>query len=184
MSKLNKKTDKKRQTRKVGVAGGFVNQLMGNNSTEPKVGEGATILSYSDRSAYEVLEVSKDGLQCKIRAMKCNFVGQCYGDEKYTYDSNESNSVGILEWNAKKNCWGTVHTSIEIQKSLMNKLFNEHGYKWRDFLPVPYETLIAEDSDEYYHTYKLVKGVTKAYRKFNKVSVIFGVMEQYRDPSF
>ena len=34
----------KRQYRKVGVAGGFVNQMMGNNATEPKVGEGATEL--------------------------------------------------------------------------------------------------------------------------------------------
>ena len=40
-----------KQKRKVGVAGGFINQMMGNNSTTPIVGEGATILHYSDRSA-------------------------------------------------------------------------------------------------------------------------------------
>lgn len=37
------------QKRKVGVLGGFINQMMGNNSTEPKVGEPCTILSYSDQ---------------------------------------------------------------------------------------------------------------------------------------
>ena len=36
----------KKQSRKVGVAGGLINQIMGNNSTDPKVGEGATILKY------------------------------------------------------------------------------------------------------------------------------------------
>ena len=31
---------------------------------------------------------------------------------------------------------------------------------------------------------KLVDGVTKMYRNFSKVSIIFGVMNEYRDPSF
>jgi hypothetical protein len=38
-----------RQKTKVGVDGSLMNQLMGNNSTLPKVGEGATIMYYSDR---------------------------------------------------------------------------------------------------------------------------------------
>ena len=38
------KNSVKRQTRKIGVAGGFINQVMGNNTSIPKVGEGATIL--------------------------------------------------------------------------------------------------------------------------------------------
>jgi hypothetical protein len=29
-----------------------------------------------------------------------------------------------------------------------------------------------------------VDGVTKEYTELSKVSIIFGVMEQYRDPSF
>ena len=37
---LHKRIEKKekKQTRKIGVAGGFINQMMGNNSTTPKVG--------------------------------------------------------------------------------------------------------------------------------------------------
>ena len=35
-----------RQKTKVGVDGSLMNQLMGNNSTLPKVGEGATIMYY------------------------------------------------------------------------------------------------------------------------------------------
>jgi len=46
-----------KQNRKIGVAGGFINQMMGNNSSIPVVGKGCTILHYSDRSAYEVIEV-------------------------------------------------------------------------------------------------------------------------------
>ena len=89
----------KKQSRKVGVAGGFINQMMGNNSTTPKVGEGATILMYSDRESYDHL----------------------------------------------------------------------------------YEN---PNADNFYNQKKLINGVTKQYKNFNKVSIIFGVMEQYRDPHF
>lgn len=34
---------------------------MSNNASLPVVGKGATQLHYSDRSCYEVIEVSKDG---------------------------------------------------------------------------------------------------------------------------
>ena len=36
--------------------GSLVNFLLGNNDTEPKVGEGATIMLWTDRYAYEVVE--------------------------------------------------------------------------------------------------------------------------------
>ena len=31
---------------------------------------------------------------------------------------------------------------------------------------------------------KLIKGLTKEYKNFSKVSIIFGIMEEYRDPHF
>src|SRR3989339_659162 len=40
--------------------GSLTNHIMGRNATLPKVGEGATILHWTDRSAYEVMEVSKN----------------------------------------------------------------------------------------------------------------------------
>ena len=174
----------KRQTRKVGVAGGFINQMMGNNSTAPVVGKGATILSYSDRSAHEVVSVSEDGNSCQIRSMNCTFIGSAYGDERYTYSSDETNQVMDLEWNSKKAKWGQVSHSVQIQKSLVNKLIKEFGWGWTDNLPVPYDTLKVGESDGMYTKLKIVKGITKEYKNFSPVSIIFGVMEQYRDPSF
>jgi hypothetical protein len=180
-----KTNTQKRQTRKVGVAGGFINQMMGNNSTLPEVGKGATLLSYSDRSAYEVTEVSEDGLTCKIRSMNCTFIGSGYGDERYTYESDLESVEYTLEWNTKKGCWGKTWNTIMIIKSLQNKLIKKYGYGWDEFLPVPYKTLIDGKEELGIHTkLKLVKGVTKEYKEFHKVSVIFGLMEQYRDPSF
>jgi len=56
------------QSRQIGVAGNFINQVMGNNCSVPVVGEGATILHYSDREAYEVIAVSDCGTKCTIRS--------------------------------------------------------------------------------------------------------------------
>jgi len=176
----------KKQSRKVGVAGSFENQMMGNNSTTPTVGEGATILSYSDRHAYEVIKVSEDGLSCTIREMDTKNVGQCYGDERYTYHSNENNPTTNLEWDARKKSWVTVYYNVEIIKSLANKLFKQYGYGWSNFLPnnVKYDDLIDGELDGINTKLKLVDGFTKIYKIKNKVSIIFGVMEEYRDPSF
>lgn len=180
----------KRQTRKVGVAGEFINQMMGNNSTLPVVGEGATILWYSDRSAYEVISVSEDMMQCVIREMDTTFVGESYGDEKYTYQSNPKNKTKTLEWSNKKQCWGSISYSVEIIKSLQNKYNKKFGWGSTDILLADngiksYEHLYEDsNADNYYNEKKIIEGVTKRYKKFHKVSVIFGIMQEYRDPSF
>lgn len=175
----------KRQSRKIGVAGGFINQLMGNNCSEPVVGEGATILHYSDRSAYEVIEVSNDGMSCVIRQMDAKFVGSAYGDERYEYSSNPDNGTMTLEWNQKKKAWGSVHYSIQPIKSLVKRLGKEYGWDWYKYLPNGYTIEdITVKNDSPFHQYKLVDGITKMYKEWNQKSVIFGVMEKYRDPHF
>tara|TARA_R110000868_G_scaffold264933_1_gene523592 strand:- start:203 stop:745 length:543 start_codon:yes stop_codon:yes gene_type:complete len=175
------------QKRRVGVAGGLMNQLMGNNSSIPKVGEGATILSYSDRSAYEVISVSEDNTKCTIRKMDTEFIGQGYGDEEYNYSSNEENETRDLEYNFKKGCWGSVYYTIEVIKSLKNKLYNEYGWDWIKHLPngVNYESLINQEERYNRNKYlKLVDGITKEYKVFDEFSIIFGYMNHYQDPSF
>lgn len=180
----------KQQTRKVGVAGGFINQMMGNNQSTPVVGEGATILMYSDRSAYEVIEVSEDKNSCVIRKMTTKNVGSSYGDERYTYHSNEDNHTRTIEWNEKKQCWGSVGYSVEIIKSLYNKYDKQYGYGSIDILLKDhgiesYQHLYEDPTDDnFYNQMMIIPGVTKQYKNFTKVSIIFGIMEQYRDPSF
>lgn len=184
------KNSVKRQTRKIGVAGGFINQVMGNNTSIPKVGEGATILHYSDRDAYEVIEVSKDGNACVIREMDTKFVGSGYGDEKYTYHSNVNNHTRNIEWNEKKQCWGDVGTKVEIIKSLYKKYDKEFGVHAIDMILKDngiesYQHLYENPkADNFYEQKKVIDGVTKEYKTFNKVSIIFGEMSKYRDPSF
>lgn len=176
------------QTRKVGVAGGFINQMMGNNSTTPVVGEGATILMYSDRSAYEVIEVSKDGSSCVIRKMDTKNIGTSYGDERYTYKSNPNNHTMDLEWSNKKQCWGSVGYSVQIIKALKNKYYKKYGWGSTEILlkenGLTYDEIVDGEINGMYTKYKLIEGLTKQYKNFEPKSIIFGIMEQYRDPSF
>lgn len=175
------------QSRKIGVAGGFVNQMMGNNCSEPIVGEGATELHYSDRSPYEVISVSDDKLSCVIRGMSTTYTGTGYGDEQYTYQSNELNHTRDLEWNSKKGQWCSVGYSVEVIKSLSNRLHKEFGWDamknlpngltWANLYPNPTEDLC-------YQTMKVIPGVTKRYKNFTKISISFGYMNKYQDPSF
>ena len=180
----------KMQTRKVGVAGGFINQMMGNNKSTPKVGEGATELMYSDRHAYEVIEVSNDGNECVIREMDKTFVGSGYGDEQYTYQSNPKNHTKKLEWSNKKQCWGEVSYSVEIIKALSKKYWKNFGYGGTDILLKDHGIADYQDlyenpkADNFYEPKMIIKGLTKRYKNFHKISIIFGVMEEYRDPSF
>lgn len=180
------KSNSKVQRRKIGVAGSLQNQMMGNNATTPKVGEGATLLSYTDRSAYEVISVSDNGNSCVIRKMNCIFVGNGYGDERYEYKSDLDGITYDLEWNEKKGKWGKVVYTVDVIKALEKKLSEQYEYPLRN-LPggLTYDDLkIEDDNARFGYRLKLVKGVTKEYKHFYPVSVIFGVMDQYRDPSF
>ena len=176
----------KRQTRKVGVAGGFFNQIMGNNSTTPKVGEGATILMYSDREAYEVVEVSADGNSCVIREVDCKYVGSSYGDESYEYSSNPNGYTMTIVWDKRRSSWCHQTKKVDIIKSLADRLRKEYGYGWWNHLPngIKAEDLIDGEPMGVDTKYKLVDGITKEYTNLSPISIIFGVMDQYRDPSF
>ena len=173
----------KKQKRKIGVAGCFQNQLMGNNSTTPMVGEGATILLYSDREAYEVISVSDDENSCVIREVNAKFIGKSYGDERYEYSSDPDGVTRRLEWNHKKKCWGSIWYSIQIIKSLEKEYYKKYGYGWNKILLAD-RGLTRDDITSKEGGYKLIEGLTKRYKNFSRVSIIFGIMEQYRDPHF
>lgn len=176
----------KRQSRKVGVAGSFQNQLMGNNSTTPEVGKGATILMYSDRHPYEVISVSDDGNSCKIRELDFEFVGESYGDERYILSSNPEGNVSTLEWNEKKGKWGYAWREVQVIKALFKRLLDEYSYGWSKHLPngVKYDDLVIGEYAGVNTRLKLVKGITKEYKRFSPVSIVFGSADKYRDPHF
>ena len=173
-----------KQTRKVGVAGGFFNQLMGNNSSVPVVGEGATILMYSDRDAYQVTWVSDCGTKCHINPAKMKYVGSGYGDEKYEYEGY-SDYYLELEW--RKNGWCIVTMDIKYEPSFERIMKQEYGGNhWFGYHAEKMAILMGCDNLFSSETGRLnlVEGITKKIKRYSSVSILFGEMNQYRDPSF
>jgi hypothetical protein len=167
-----------KQTRKIGVAGGFFNQLMGNNGTYPIVGKGATMLHYTDRDAYEVVWVSDDFKECKIAPCVVEYekdgsgyatpTGKIYGDNLTT-----------VRW--RNGSWKMVHEYITYTNSFIEIMDAKCGkgnwYGW-DALDV-IDGLFNEEG-----RLNLIDDVTRKAKKYSKISIIFGSYNHYRDPHF
>ena len=67
----------------------------------PKVGELCTQIIGSDSYPFEVVEVSKSGLQCKIRRLDAKPAEgyDYFTNQNYTYSSNENNPIKIVKMN-------------------------------------------------------------------------------------
>ena len=101
----------KKQSKGFKGAGSLVNVLRGNNATEPVVGAGATEMHYSDRSAYEVLSVSKDGNGCSIQRYATKLINKdgIYGAQQYEYKELTGSPIE-LRWRYGK--WRSIGTQI------------------------------------------------------------------------
>ena len=69
----------------------------------PKVGELCTQTIGSDSYPFEVVEVSKSGLQCKIRRLDATPAEgfDYYTHQEYVYSSNENNPTKIVKMNSR-----------------------------------------------------------------------------------
>lgn len=154
-----------RQKREVGVAGGFINQMMGNNSTLPVVGEGATQLGHSDRYPRQVVEVSKDFKRVKL--------------EKYSARHNPGTQGGQGHQNWLLEPTGNFMTVVWKWGSW--KIETKMVRFVKDF-----QGLLDEDQKksvygEEYYPQNVVEGITEKYTEYSKISILFGQMENYYD---
>ncbi len=167
-----------KQTRKIGVAGGFFNQLMGNNSSYPIVGKGATMLHYTDRDAYQVVWVSKDLKECKICPAEVEYEKDGSG---YAHPTGRIHGANLITLRWRNGSWKCVHEYITYTKEFIEMMDARCGKgKWfgwdaHDVI----DGLFDED-----HKLRLVDGVTRKAKKYSKISIIFGVQNHYRDPHF
>lgn len=174
-----------KQNRKIGVAGSFQNQIMGNNSSRPVVGQGATILLYSDRHAYQVTWVSDCGTSCKISPAKMKYVGTSYGDERYEYQGYNDNYSETLVWKANKG-WCKVSNEIKYEPKFERLLDEKIGRGWFGFhaAKVAKEMGVENLFNSQTCGLNLVPGFTKTITRYHSISILFGVMDEYNDPSF
>ena len=157
------------------LEGSFTNYLMGNNATIPVVGEGATLLSYSDRYPAEVLEVSKDGKRCVIREMKHKAKPNAGGMGHQDWELSPDNDAPTDTLIYRNGAWRREVTQIVFVESWYDS-FSTNQARWDAM-----EELGVFDE---LNRIKLIDGVTRIKKTYDKTSILFGQAEYHYDWEF
>lgn len=157
------------------LEGSFTNYLMGNNSSTPEVGKGATLLSYSDRYPAEVLEVSADGKRCVIREMshRAKNSEDNMGHQDWDIFPNPDAPTETLVY--RNGAWRKVIEQI-VYDNNWDASFSNHIERWEE------EKRIGLRDEEF--NLRLMKGITKIKRSYDKVNILFGRVEYHYDWEF
>jgi len=161
----------KRQKAKVGVAGSFFNQLMSNNSSIPEVGKGATQMHYTDRSCYEVLEVSKDGKTVKMEALDAEWDRTKEGGQGHqNWILKPTGRFLTVQW--RHNAWRVKSQKVMFTEKYAETLGSDfHGSEDYKKVFVDGEMVVVE-------------GITELKTEWHKINILFGTKQYYYDWSF
>lgn len=181
---MNTQTKPKRQRRKILQEGSLINNIMGNNSTLPKVGEGATRLWYTDRSCYDVVEVSECGRYVKLEELAA--VADRSKNIEMGHQNWILNKTGVfidVEW--YRGAWRIVRHEVEFTKEFKEEA-NRNGAD--DFYGIYLCKHYPELSKEIYcdepYPQKVVEGITRKKKVYDKVNLVFGTKDYYYDWDF
>lgn len=144
---------------------------------EIKVGNGVTEYGYSDRHAYEVVEV-QDQKHISIRQMKAVRVDELYESDSqdYKYESNPDGR--IIKLAKRGNVWYSVR---EFSKQTFTNAAKEWKNNFTTFdAAYAYVKFMAHLTTKQYQ--KIEDGETV--KKYNKMNISIGVMDEYYDYSF
>lgn len=166
---------------KAKLTGSFFNWLMGNNQSVPEVGKGATVLHYSDRSCYEVIEVSADGKTVKLERLDAKWDKTKQGGEGHqNWILEPTGYLSIIVW--RNNAWKFKGKEFKFTKEMEAKLESSGKMMYRDILTAE-EKAAVYINDSAFPSAE-VSGITIAKDTYNKVNILFGTKEYYYDWSF
>lgn len=102
-------------------SGSFFNILMANNESIPVVGEGATILMYTDREAYTVVDFNPK--KKEVRIQKCNpkRIDNFGMSESQIYDYSEHDDY-FKNLKYRYNNWYEVYFDAYQDKEVYSKV--------------------------------------------------------------
>jgi hypothetical protein len=169
----------KKQKMGYNETGSFFNHMMGNNSSIPKVGQGATRLYYTDREPYQVVDVSVCGKYAKL--------------EEYegVWDNTKEGGMGHQNWIYKptgrfidivwyRGSWKIMGKEVVFTKEFMEEADKNGADK---FYGIYLRNKYPEKADEIYqgepYPQKVVEGITREKKVYNKINILFGKMEKY-----
>lgn len=148
--------------------GSFVNMLMSNNSAVPEVGKGATVLLWTDRHAYEVIEVSPDHKRVVVQQYLPKRIDKNGMSDSQEYEYKELSPVKeVIVWK-----WG----GWRFERDELIPI-NEEQYYSRSRKEI-------EDSYDENGYMKHQQGLTKWVKKYHKVNIVWGEKREYYDFTF
>lgn len=147
--------------------GSLVNYLMGNNSSVPEVGKGATLLHYTDRSAFEVVSVSPDGKRVTLQGCKAIRVDTNGMSDAQEYRYELGDSQFDVVW--RNGAW---------RREIVEVWYTDAA------LELHWDVLKSLCIDPVTEKRKIVDGLTFIKKSYPKVNILFGVKQAYHDYSF
>lgn len=172
----------KQQTARVGAAGSFFNQIMANNATTPEVGKGATQLHYTDRTCFEVIEVSPDGSTARLEYLQAAPLSSNIGHQNW--ELKPTGRFLTVTW--RKNAWYIVGKEIVFTAQFRRECESRGAVFIAQFLRKTDPELADKIWGTEGHTMpqNVINGVTKEKKCYTKIKIIFGVKDYYYDWSF
>jgi hypothetical protein len=149
----------------------------------PTVGEGATVYLWSDRHAYDVIDVSADGLRVDIQRCHVSALpGSTFGNWNYQIQSNPHAEIKQLHYRRTKAGWRWYNYSYSIvyTKEFLAKAEAANTYPARLLTEEQLQEVYAGES----MPRRVVEGITRLKRNYNPIMVQFGVRDEYFDPHF
>lgn len=170
--------------------GSFINHLMSNNSSEPEVGQFATILHFTDRKVVKVVEVSKDKTKVKIEYLltEADKSGLKQGESlqhghqswKHTPTGQFANLVFRKLPNSENGKWYKQGTYIDYDPNFVKSMQHQQGSEYFTLSP----ELKAELFGNEVRLSKVVEGKTILKKSLSPIKIIFGVNDYYYDWEF
>jgi hypothetical protein len=167
-----------KQSKRVGVAGSFINQMMGNNSSVPEVGKGATRLHYTDRSCYEVKAVSDDFKTVELEKLDAIWDQSLPGGQGHqNWILIPTGHFCVVVW--RNNCWKTKVEEVRFTKSFVEQ--HKDAISYAKLLTEEQRKLVYNGGA---HPCGIVEGITEVKTVYHKIELLFGVKDYYYDWSF
>jgi hypothetical protein len=159
----------------------IMNWMMSTSSKAPKVGEGATLLHWTDRTCYEVLSVSEDGMTVELEylnaiADKSKPGGE--GHQNWILEPTGNKSTVVF----RRGAWYSVGSEINFTKEFQSQCGDPM------FIGLWLRKNNPELADKIYagnvQPSVVIEGITKQRKTYSKMNIIFGVKDYHYDWSF
>lgn len=169
---------KQKQSKLGHHTGSFMNWIMSSNSSMPEIGMGATELHWTDRTPWEVIDISRDGKKVTIRSMSHDALPEARqigcGHQEWDIKPNPDGEVRTLEWKWGAWRYKTSQHIITEQWEKANDSNREYMSKddywaWRNYT--------SENKHLFPELFKLKY-------EWNQMRIVFGRAEYYYDWSF